>query len=353
MRTVDQTLMSLNKPAVSELPPPPYQGSRDGSWIALAVPSMKDHMTDEGWQIMLALEKGGYVLQGSGLSYGSTDVPFILDYWTMDAPPSVVVVQDKREWEGKTAGPGFDERERFTGVGCLRDRHDIFKVTILKDAQSNPTYHRQSADEIGCHAWIIYYHPRVVAHVAPYVRTDHLIRTYHTVDSKVIPPYTSKERDGCLLSGAVSGAYPLRSRLVHEQRLLPRTTYLPHPGYHRRGTQTPEFLKVLSRYRVAICTSSVYGYALRKIIEATASGCVVITDLPCDELLPEIDANLVRVDQSVSTRRIAEIIRELNAYYDPDKQEDMAQRAQQWYDYRVMGVRLAHQIEHARSHYGK
>ena len=43
--------------------------------------------------------------------------------------------------------------------------------------------------------------------------------------------------------------------------------YLSHPGYGRSKCFTPEFLKILSIYKVAICTVSIYGYAVRKIVE--------------------------------------------------------------------------------------
>lgn len=344
------------RPGIQELEAPPYLRatpvSESGNRIALAVRSMQGHMTDEGWQIMQALQHGGYTLFGFGIPVtgvwqtNATSVPYILD----ESTPSTVVVQDKREWEGRTAGPGFDHRESFRGIQVLKGYKDVFKVTILKDAQNSPDYHRESAYEIGCHAWIVYYHPRIVKHLAPYVREKHLIRTYHSIDSDLLqspfPP-----RAGVLLSGALSGAYPWRQRLVQYRSAFNGVVCKPHPGYHRRGTETPDFLNLLTKFKVAICTSSIYGYALRKIIEATAAGCRVVTNLPEDEVLPEIDGNLLRVDPSISMKDLSDLLEQMQDTYNPGLQQHYAHSAKCFYDYRVQGIKLALDIEQMRKNY--
>src|SRR5258708_11028612 len=103
---------------------------------------------------------------------------------------------------------------------------------------------------MGVHAWVCYYNPRIVKHLASWVREEHLIRTYHSINSANIPPF-SANRHGTLLSGAVSQAYPLRKRLFDGAFLLPDTIALPHPGYHRGGCHTPSFLIQLSKFKVA------------------------------------------------------------------------------------------------------
>lgn len=335
------------RPGIKELEAPPYSGTNyEGPRMAFAVESMRRHMTDEGWQIMQALEHANYNLCGYGFLLCG-DVEAVLRRFD----PSIVVMQDKREWEGRTAGKGFDERERFQNVEELKRHRRIFKLTVLKDAQNNPDYHRESADEIGCHAWIIYYHPKIVKHLAPYVREKHLIRTYHSIDATLVPEYSAIKRCGVLLSGALSGAYPWRQRLVQYRSALSGVVCKPHPGYHRGGTETPEFLKLLSQFKVAICTSSVYGYALRKIIEATAAGCRVVTNLPEDEILPEIDGNLVRVDPSVSIKDLSDLLEHLQDIYNPALQRYFAHSAKCFYDYRVQGVKLALDIEQMRKNY--
>jgi hypothetical protein len=350
VRDIAQTIEKLPTLKIPQLIAPAYvpeTGSERN--IALVVESMRRHMSDEGWQIMEGLEDAGYSLYGKGMEgrYNLTDVEQIL----IDANPSTLILQDKREWDVRTRD-FRDPEARFTHVGALAHREDIFKLTVLKDSHQQPYYHRESAVEIGCHAWIIYYHPQIVHHLASYTRPQHLIRTYHTIDPQIVPDFDSVEyRDGALLSGAVSRVYPLRDSLINGRNFLPRITYLQHPGYHRNGCCTPDFMKVLSRHRVSICTSSIYGYSLRKLIEATACGCIVLTDLPTDEVLPEIDGNLVRIDASFSPRRVGGILKELYASYDYDKQRMFAEKAKKWYNYRVVCQRLADDIEALRKGY--
>lgn len=360
MYTIDDVIRKLPPGRGIELSAPPYEPVGFGSDIGLAVPSMARHTTDEGYQLFLALEWDGYRLCGYDMTGQGrvplTDVREILHRRWIDGQPRTIVLQDKREWEGKTAGPGFDQRERFTNVEVLRDRPDVFKLTVLKDAQHNNEYHRESADEIGCHAWVVYYHPRIVKHLAPFVREKHLVRTYHTVGRDKVPKFamsgkfgTQPRKKRALLSGALSKAYPLRQ---HIRKHLPANCdYRMHPGYGRTRCDTPAYLQALSHYRVAICTCSIYGYALRKIIEATACGCRVITDLPVDEVLPVIDSNLVRVHPSISADSIGRLVERLCDEYDPAVQENFAEACMQFYDYRVMGRKLADDIERLRVSY--
>lgn len=341
--TTENVIARLDKPAVERLPKPLYEPTNYIRRIALAVESMRRHMTDEGWQIMAGLEAAGYGLCGHNINHNETDVGMIL----YRNRPGTIVIQDKREWDGKTAGAGFDERERFTNYKCLRERHEVFKVTVLKDAQNNPPYHRESADEIGCHAWIVYYHPKIVAHVAPFVRPEHLIRTYHSLDAMSLPDWVpGRERRNVVISGAVSGAYPLRKRLQGSG-----FDQLPHPGYRRDGCYTPNYLKALGQYKVSICTASRYGYALRKIIESTAVGCRVVTDLPADDVLPYIDDNLIRVHNDATPEDVRAVAYEAAKNWDDHFQTMMACRAAVHYDYQRVGYDLSNAIETMRVHY--
>lgn len=352
-RTIAQTVDKLVRPEMRALAKPAYMPRCGGdvfctgeSHVALAVESMRRHMTSEGWEIMLALEHAGYVLHGHNIGPSLTDVPTILNHEN----PSVIVMQDKREIDGITADRSMNPAMRFNNLEALKHRPDVFKLTILKDAQHNPAYHRASMEEIGCHAVIAYYHPVTVAHLAPYVRRENIVRTYHTLDRNLVPPF-SAERRGCLISGAVSKVYPLRRRLIDNVKKLPQTNVLRHPGYRRLSCATPEYLQTLSRYKVSICTSSVYGYLLRKVIESTACGCIVVTDLPTDERLPEIDGNLVRVHPNISVDDMTELLALKLNTYDPALQESYSRLAMAYYDYRVMGVKLANDIEAMRKGY--
>jgi len=336
---------SLPKPGgFEQLAIPPYVGG-GSSGIAFGVASMKHHTTDEGWQIFNGLKHAGYALVGHGLPHNQTDVRSIIA--TMK--PGVVVLQDKREWD--VAPRDFrDHDAAFTKVNSLAGQPNIFKLTILKDSHQRPKYHAEAAKDMGCHAWIIYYHPAIVCHNAPYVRPEHLIRTYHSLDLKVVPAYAPK-RMNCLFSGAMSRAYPMRERIRDNLKSLPMVDYHKHPGYHRKGCETPAFLKLLNRYKVSICTSSIYGYALRKIVESTACGCRVITDLPTDEVMPSIDDNIVRIPPGIPIPTLAQLVQDLCNTYDPKIQQEYAHAAKEYYDYRRLAKKLLVDIERLRKDY--
>lgn len=306
--------------------------------LGLAVASMRDHTTDEGWQIFSGLSNHGYTLCGHDLPIDETNIFLLLTKYD----PDIVFINDKREWD--VSPRDFrDPRARFTNTHTLRC-HPCYKVTILKDAHQKPEYHRQAMVEMAIDAHIIYYDEEAVRKQAPWLNTP-LIRTYHTLDKNLVPPY--ENRSGvAILSGALSNVYPLRQRLVRDIKYLPAgTSYIPHPGYHRRGCNTPEYLKTLSQYRVAICTCSIYEYALRKIVEATACGCVVITNLPAKYSLPGIDINLVRVDSDIPTPQVRDLIGVLYKNYDPTLQSLLASTAKELYDYRVVTKKLKEDID--------
>jgi hypothetical protein len=348
--TIDDVLATTGGSDCQPLQAPAYLGypavDKMGG-VALAVESMSRHMTDEGWQIMLGLQAAEYGLVGPYLPIGTNDVRRLLEYKF-----STAVIQDKREWTGKTAGRGFDPREQFVNMGEFSKRSDIFKLNILKDAHSDHALHVEAANEIGCHGWVVYYHPRIVKHLAPYVREEHLVRTYHSIDKSLVPKMLAGELRGkALLSGAISRAYPLRARIAASVQLLPDVEVMRHPGYGRDGCKTGEYLRRLNLYKVAICTASKYGFALRKIIEASACGCRVITDLPADEVLPCLDENLIRVRPDVGIDELGSIINYACRTYDDEFQQEVADAAKYFYDYRRQGRQLALDIEHLRRDY--
>lgn len=334
---------------LAPLPAPVYQPADRQHHVFLAHHSFLKHMSSEGWQLQEGLREAGYTLYGKGYAQASQDAAEIL----RTVRPRVVVVQDKREWD--PAAPGcFDKSAAFHHTEALAADPETFRVTIYKDLQNKPDYHRQAAAEIGCHAWIVYYHPRLVPFLSGFVRPQHILRTYHSLDANVVPAYRPGGRRLALLSGATGDrCYPFRTRLLKHIRQLPGVEVLRHPGYHARGTTTNNYLQLLTRFKIAICTASVFGYALRKIVEATACGCVVVTDLPRDEVLPEIDGNLVRVHPGIALAELRKILQREAERYDAARQEDFAQRAKRWYDYRRLGQQLAADIEALRLRYAE
>jgi hypothetical protein len=352
---VNDILASVPSPIIEELPAPDYlcPPSEVGCKVGMAVSSMRDHMTDEGWQIFAGLESAGYLLTGSGFSPEERRMlETCCGCITGRLGPDVVVMQDKREWDVQP-GDFRDPAARFTGLHHLKRDPCIFKMTILKDAHQKPQYHRESADEIGCHGWIIYYHPRIVKHVAPYIRLEHCVRTWHSIDKTLVPEYrASDRRNKALVSGAISAKfYPLRTQLFTYSGNMDNCDFLNHPGYHRQGCHTPGYLRTLSGYKVAVCTSSIFGYALRKIIEATACGCKVITNLPADERLPFIDDNLVRLPDQADFRDVRRCVQRAIDNYNPIEQEVLSDLAKECYDYHRLGSLLATDIEKLRRSY--
>lgn len=323
-----------------------------GQMLGLAVSSMRDHMTDEGWQIFDGLSRHGYLLCGHGLPEPESDVRKLLDKYD----PDIVVVNDKREWDVISGKRDFrDPKALFTNVDSLRN-HRCKTFTILKDAHQRPAYHEEASIQMGIDAHIIYYKEEIVRGLAPFLGP--VIRTYHTIDSSLVRQLLkdssaeNKRRYPAILSGAISGAYPLRRRLAesvtflrHHRSLYPANTihYYPHPGYHRNGCATPAYLRLLMRYKVAICTCSVYQYLLRKIIEATACGCIVITNLQ-SERVPAIDDNLVRISDDASLDEVASLVVKLASSYDLERQQMMSRKALCYYDHISITKTLADNI---------
>lgn len=347
MRTVADVCKQLDVNFVAVMPAPDYQPQGATAKAALTVPSMQRHMSDEGWQIMQGLEASGY-----SLCDASRPVKDIVQ----NLNPGTVLVQDKREWDSYRSNQNWlaQRQEHYQGIDYLQRRPDIFKLTILKDAHQRPGYHREAAVEIGCHSWVTYYHHDIVKTLAPYVRKHHLIRTYHSIDPELVPVYEGYNRKGALLSGAIGGVYPLRWSLLRHMQHLPGCEFQPHPGYHNCGTNTPGYLQKLSQYKVAICTTSSYGYSLRKLIEATACGCIVLTNLPIDDRLPYIDDNMVRLEADDIGAQVEEVVArlpDLYASYSPERQQHWAEVAKKYYSYKFLGGVLAADIEYARLSY--
>jgi hypothetical protein len=328
---------------------PPVYTPVDGPKIGLCVESMRDHMTDEGWVLFHQLQNVGWRLAGGPYKNSVLDFPTVDCREILTHKPSTILLQDKAEWDTEDRNFRFrDPSARFDNVGALAEAPG-FRMVVRKDAHQKVAYNKEFSDQIQTHGWVVYYSPAIVCHLAPYIRPQHVVRTYHSVEPNNIPKF-ARDREGVLFSGAMSTAYPLRQRMSTMR--LPNTTRLQHPGYHRNGCCTPEFLRTMVKHKVVIATSSRYGYTLRKMVEATACGCTVLTDLPMDEVLPHIDENLVRVHPDWSEVRICNLLREMLATYDFDRQRHYAALAMAHYDWRVVGQRLSDDIEALRNTYG-
>lgn len=341
---VRDVLKTFPTTTMSELEPVPYNPSLrrlPPLKLMLASNSLQHHMTNEGHQLQQGLSEAGYKLVGHGFQNSSTDLADILKVRRI----GTIIVQDRREWTRKEF-----PQELFRNTDRLRSLTGCFKLTVLKDAHQTPVWNRHNSWDIGCHAWIVYYNTRIVSRLAPFVRPQHLIRTWHTVDPDQVPEFVpAPQRRKAILSGALSSAYPYRLRLYRHN--FKGVDKVQHPGYTTSGTRTPDYLKTLSQYKVSICTSSKYGYALRKIIESVACGCIVVTDLPVDEFMPLIEPSIVRVRPGTDPQVIQRIIDHIASNYDDKRQRAQAREAVAFYNYVGVTKRLAFDIEQLRRTY--
>lgn len=304
------------------------------SSVVLANVDYQRHMTSEGDQFQEGLRSAGWTLCGKGYD-GLQDVPTILERYA----PDRVVVHDKRDWDPLSA-IAFRKDIGFTHLSALKAA-PAFKAVVVKDAASSLPYQRAFYDEAGADAAIVYYHERSVTTHGMWLQGKPLIRTYHSLnadDLACVPLYGI--RLGAVVSGAASNAYPLRQRVIRDAMAL-NVTVLRHPGYGNHiGVRTPEYLRQLARFKVHIATASMYGFALRKIIESVAVGCTVITDLPAYDVLPEIDGALIRVRPTIGTQEIHDVIAGAVSSWDLEERLVWAAKARRFYDHEAIGARL-------------
>jgi len=317
--------------------------------VVLANIDYRRHLTDEGDQLQRGLEFAGWRLVGKGYD-NLQDVRRILDRYK----PEAVFVSDKRDFDPKSPG-AFRKDVGFLHLGALAKAKDVFKVAVVKDAGSVPGYHHEFVEEIGADAIAVYYDENRVRGLNPWIGGRKLLRTYHSVDVGVClstQHWTLEEERRPRRRGVVSGAldrmvYPLRCRVVDAQGQL-KIDHLHHPGYHNKGSGTPEFLKALSMYRVHVATASIYGFALRKIVESVAQGATPVTNLPAEDVLPEIDQALVRIPSDIAIEDLSRVIDEAELNWIYADRWEYAEAARNFYDFRAIGTRLDRLIEGAR-----
>jgi hypothetical protein len=328
--------------ALSPLLSIPFCGPAVCRGITLGVEPFRRHMTDEAWLLESGLDRAGFTLCGPRYKHNSNDVRVILE----QEQPSLVIIEDRREWI--TGGIRKEQDLIYSNLEALTQRDDIFRVTIFKDAGSIPREQYQHHQILRPHFLIVYYHEQAVLRLAPWVRSVQLVRTYHAMDPATYPPL-NLNRPGreTLLSGALNACvYPLRTAADQWTRTLQLhgVSRLPHPGYHANGTTSAGYLRQLNQYRVHLATASAYGFALRKIIESVACGCTPVTTLPAEDVLPEIDAALVRVPHNMTAEQLGGVLRATAEAWQPERAEHFANLARQRYDYRRVYGELAADI---------
>jgi len=305
--------------------------------LLLALESFRRHMDNGRWLFQRGMEENGYISAGAGMPKPGTDsvnVPELVSSFR----PKIVVFWPRYEWDHREWG-GTEVRPEhgYKHWECLFDRPDILRVAVLHDAGSARPEQKKWLEELKPHVYLVWYHPDSVAPLCPYVPKDKMLRTYHILDSDALPPI--KDRSGqCVLSGAHSpDVYPLRTRLLRSGSII----RLGHPGYSQSGSTSNAFVAELAKYRVAVCTASSYKFALRKIFEATAAGCRVITDLPEYDVLPGINDNLVRISPDANVTEVESIVRREADNWSLDTQREYAENARRRYHWRLESGRIA------------
>lgn len=302
------------------------------------------HTTDEGDQLQRGLEAAGWLLCGAGFGDGCADVPELLERHA----PAAVMVHDKRDWD--PASPiSFRKDIGFSNLRVLARRPEILRAGVLKDAGSALEYHRRFFAEIQADAAVVYYHPQIVKRLNPWLGQRKLVRIFHSVDRYVCEPLLDEDlpRQRAVITGASSPVYPLRHRLMRYALDHPEAhlSVFGHPGYGNGGAYTNAYLRLLAGFRVHIATASRYGFALRKIIESVAVGCTPVTNLPPEDVLPEIDGALVRIPLTASSSQAlaaAELAAEAWSF---EERRAWAEKAWSFYDWRASGLRLAAALE--------
>lgn len=295
----------------------------------------KWHATNENEQLQSGLARAGWTLVGFGYGDGCTHVPTLLARHKPDA----VFVSDMREWR-EDSFARYDPRVTFRDYECLGERPDVFKIMVAKDAGSMIEFQRKYAETIGADALLNFYHAKSVMEFSPWMAPYTKVRTYHTVDPSFIKTLDlARTRLRGIVSGAASPVYPLRQLAMANYQALDIDLQL-HPGYDCGGSRTNDYLWRLSQYKTHVACASRFGFALRKIIESVAVGCVPITDLPAYDALPEIDDALVRVPTDIGVRELRGVISKAEAGWTLDRAMHFAGKAWAFYDWREMGRRL-------------
>ena len=318
--------------------------------LLFVLESFRRHMDNGRWLFQLGMEAAGYQSVGGGLpppGIDATDVGVAVACLR----PQVAILWPRYEWDPQQwrgpAGTVLPEH-RFHSLDRLIHGSDVLRVAVFHDAGSERARQRLWHEEFKPHAYLVWYHERSVAELAPHVPPHQMVRTWHIVDPAAAPAVEPREGVCCVSGAWVPDVYPFRTRCVAAAKagqLGRGVVYREHPGYHYTGTSSNDYLRHLAGFRVSLCTASAYKFALRKHIEATAAGCRVITDLPDYDHLPGIDGNLIRVRPDIPIPDLAALIREAAEGWDLATQRAYAAAALRRYDYRFECARLAKELQ--------
>lgn len=151
---------------------------------------------------------------------------------------------------------------------------------------------------------------------------DHLIvhQPHAACKQNFYHPIEAKRDIDVLLVGKITGLYPLRKKLhnwIHEGKIP--GVVREHPGYHQShfknenqkyknhtaDTQLADYAEQLKRAKIVYMCSSMRKFALRKYVEASLSGALIVADIPA-ERQSEFRKYVVEIDLDDSPESISE-----------------------------------------------
>jgi len=302
---------------------------------------------DEISLLQEGLDKAGYAQAGRGAIFDDVDLVKLTD----ELRPEVLLMQERMYWKTHRH---YDcpADAWFTGVLEVGRKPDLFRAVVYRDVchclYDNHLYHV----EFNPHAYVVYYHPWIVRKLCPWILTEQMVRTHHSINPDDVPEFDPDRQGGTIITGAKGlPAYHLRTPLIDNVRFGRwgnDVTYVQHPGYDFEGSNAARYMKMLSGYRVAICTTSMFGFAVKKIIEATAAGCIVITDLPAFDSLGPIDDNLVRIPVNADHNYVRRLCVDTANHWDAKRQHGFACHAIQHFNHIDVAQRLAADLAEKR-----
>lgn len=305
--------------------------------VVFANAAYEKHMSNEGLQLEQGLAHHGWLLVGARHQIDMNDAREIINR----LKPDIIFIQDPRDLFAENSGC-FDKWTHIYNVDVLRNHPEIFKVVSFKDAATAIDYQRDFAARVGAHALATYYHERSVLAVSAWASQYRLLRHYHTVDTDDLNsfPFHTRRKPAIVSGHPSPDVYPLRNTVIRHAIAL-GVDVKKHFGWTNRGCDTPQYLRIISQYRVHIATCSKYRFALRKIIESVCCGCTTVTNLPKYDVLPVIDECLVRIPDKIDhLGEFRDMIHDLADTWDADRAWYWAQKAREYYDYRADARRL-------------
>lgn len=317
---------------------------REPICLQFGVEAFKDYASDTAYRIQAGLADQGFTCFGKRFpgDRNCTDMREVVER----ERPDIVHVEDWNTWNPKMKQKASADVE-FTNWEWVGQQEGILRCTKHADPWHHFEEQKHFQRVFNPHAVLVRYEPDLVSRCAPYMKRELMVRLYHTVTREFCRPVREKGRDRiCLLSGACHGVvYPLRTRIWREVRQLPDwektfTHRVHHRWLHSGGSAVPGYMEQLARYKVAFVGCSKFLAAFKKLYEATAAGCIVVTNFPETDRVPVVDENLFRVPSDISAEALQEICRELAFIWDEEKQKDLAQRTIARYDYRVEAARI-------------